>query len=56
MLISSAVHLGRRERLTTTQGIDDILALLLALSWAAEDVEVCLISLTFGNVEVKRYH
>lgn len=37
------------------QGIDDILALLLAFSGKAEDVEVLLVSLTFGNVEVKRY-
>ncbi|KAI9368998.1 Inosine/uridine-preferring nucleoside hydrolase domain-containing protein [Aspergillus egyptiacus] len=37
----------------TDPGIDDILALLLAFSEKSEDVEVLLISLTFGNVEVK---
>jgi len=38
----------------TNQGIDDILAILLALSAKGEDVEVALISLTFGNIEVRR--
>ncbi|OJJ63578.1 hypothetical protein ASPSYDRAFT_38153 [Aspergillus sydowii CBS 593.65] len=37
----------------TDPGIDDILALLLAFSGKSEDVEVPLVSLTFGNVEVK---
>ncbi|KKK21911.1 inosine-uridine preferring nucleoside hydrolase [Aspergillus ochraceoroseus] len=37
----------------TDPGIDDILALLLALSATSEEVEVLLISLTFGNIEVK---
>ncbi|OJI97357.1 hypothetical protein ASPVEDRAFT_49379 [Aspergillus versicolor CBS 583.65] len=37
----------------TDPGIDDILALLLAFSGKSEDVEVLLVSLTFGNVEVK---
>ncbi|KAL4786120.1 Inosine/uridine-preferring nucleoside hydrolase domain-containing protein [Aspergillus varians] len=37
----------------TDPGIDDILALLLAFSEKSEDVEVLLVSLTFGNVEVK---
>ncbi|KAJ5627957.1 Inosine/uridine-preferring nucleoside hydrolase [Penicillium lividum] len=37
----------------TDPGIDDILALLLALSAKPEDVEVLLVSLTFGNIEVK---
>ncbi|KAL4809479.1 Inosine/uridine-preferring nucleoside hydrolase domain-containing protein [Aspergillus unguis] len=37
----------------TDPGIDDILALLLAFSAKAEEVEVPLVSLTFGNVEVK---
>jgi len=36
------------------QGIDDILAILLALSAKPEEVEVLLISLTFGNIEVRR--
>jgi inosine-uridine nucleoside N-ribohydrolase len=37
----------------TDPGIDDILAILLALSATAEDLEVLLISLTFGNVDVQ---
>ncbi|KAJ5937934.1 Nucleoside hydrolase [Penicillium verhagenii] len=37
----------------TDPGIDDILALLLALSSKPEELEVLLISLTFGNIEVK---
>ena len=36
------------------QGVDDVLAMLLALSGSSEDIEVILISVTFGNVEVKR--
>lgn len=40
--------------LTITQGIDDVLALLLALSATPEEVEVLLISLTFGNIEVEK--
>jgi hypothetical protein len=37
------------------QGIDDILALLLAFAASPEEVEVLLVSLTFGNIEVERY-
>ncbi|KAL4754980.1 hypothetical protein BDW72DRAFT_85568 [Aspergillus terricola var. indicus] len=37
----------------TDPGIDDILALLLAFAQKTEEVEVLLVSLTFGNVEVK---
>ncbi|KAL4886439.1 Inosine/uridine-preferring nucleoside hydrolase domain-containing protein [Aspergillus karnatakaensis] len=36
----------------TDPGIDDILALLLAFAAKSEDVEILLVSLTFGNVEV----
>lgn len=43
-----------RIELTVNQGIDDILAILLALSAKEEEVEIPLISLTFGNVEVRR--
>ncbi|KAL2387899.1 hypothetical protein RJ035_003841 [Blastomyces gilchristii] len=34
-------------------GVDDILALLLALSSRSEEIEVKLISLTFGNIDVR---
>ena len=37
------------------QGVDDILAMLLAFSAKAEEIEVLLIGVTFGNVEVERY-
>lgn len=34
------------------QGVDDVLALLLAFAAAPEDLEVLLVSLTYGNVDV----
>jgi inosine-uridine nucleoside N-ribohydrolase len=37
------------------QGVDDILAMLLAFSAKAEEIEVLLIGVTFGNVEVEQY-
>lgn len=37
----------------TDPGVDDVLAILLALSAKASDLEVVLISLTFGNVDVR---
>jgi len=37
----------------TDPGIDDVFAILLALSAKAEELEVVLISVTFGNVEVR---
>lgn len=37
----------------TDPGVDDVLAILLALAAKAEDLEVVLISLTFGNVDVR---
>ncbi|KAF3940949.1 hypothetical protein ABW19_dt0205831 [Dactylella cylindrospora] len=37
----------------TDPGVDDILALLLALSASAEELELLLISLTFGNIDVE---
>jgi hypothetical protein len=35
------------------QGVDDILAMLLAFSATPEEIKVALISLTFGNIDVK---
>ncbi len=35
--------------------MDDTLALLLALAAKPEEIEVLLISVTFGNVEVQKY-
>ncbi|KAF3312363.1 hypothetical protein TWF173_007339 [Orbilia oligospora] len=37
----------------TDPGVDDILALLLALSASAEEIELLLVSLTFGNIDVE---
>ncbi|PGH07978.1 DNA glycosylase [Blastomyces parvus] len=37
----------------TDPGVDDILALLLALSSRSEEIEVKLISLTFGNIDIR---
>ena len=37
----------------TDPGIDDVFAILLALSAKAEELEIVLISVTFGNVEVR---
>ncbi|WPG99018.1 Hypothetical protein R9X50_00182000 [Acrodontium crateriforme] len=38
----------------TDPGVDDILALLLAFSALSEELEVLLVSVTYGNVEVQR--
>ncbi|ETI22368.1 hypothetical protein G647_06442 [Cladophialophora carrionii CBS 160.54] len=47
--------MGPKNRIIidTDPGVDDVLAILLALSAKAEDLEVLLISLTFGNVDVR---
>ncbi|KAJ2906058.1 hypothetical protein MKZ38_003095 [Zalerion maritima] len=37
----------------TDPGVDDVLALLLALSASPEDLEVAMISVTYGNVELQ---
>jgi inosine-uridine nucleoside N-ribohydrolase len=36
------------------KGVDDVLAILLALSASPEELEVLLLSVTFGNVELDR--
>ena len=36
------------------QGIDDINALLLALAANPEDIQVLLISTTYGNVDIQK--
>ena len=40
--------------LKSMQGVDDVLAMLLAFSALPEDIEVLLLSITYGNVEVKK--
>ena len=37
-----------------SQGIDDINALLLALASPPEEIQVLLISATYGNVDVQK--
>jgi len=37
------------------KGVDDILALLLAFSAKPEELEVLLVSITFGNIDVQKY-
>jgi inosine-uridine nucleoside N-ribohydrolase len=41
-------------KLRLMQGVDDILAMLLAFSAKADELEVLLVSVTFGNVAVER--
>jgi inosine-uridine nucleoside N-ribohydrolase len=35
--------------------VDDVLAMLLAFAAKPEELEVLLVSVTYGNVEVQRY-
>jgi inosine-uridine nucleoside N-ribohydrolase len=35
-------------------GVDDILAMLLAFAASPEEIEVLMLSVTYGNVEVQR--
>lgn len=35
-------------------GVDDVLAILLALAAKSEEIEILLLSVTYGNVEVER--
>lgn len=42
-----------RVIIDTDPGVDDVLALLLAFSASPEEIEVLLISITFGNVEAQ---
>jgi inosine-uridine nucleoside N-ribohydrolase len=36
-------------------GVDDVLAILLALSASLDELEVVMISVTYGNVQLQRY-
>jgi inosine-uridine nucleoside N-ribohydrolase len=38
----------------TYLGVDDILAMLLAFAASPEEIEVLMLSVTYGNVEVQR--
>lgn len=39
----------------TLPGVDDVLAMLLALAAKPEELDILLLSVTYGNVEVERY-
>lgn len=36
------------------QGVDDVIAMLLAFSAKPEELDILMLSLTFGNVDVQR--
>ena len=38
----------------TSLGVDDMLAMLLAFAASPEEIEVLMLSVTYGNVEVQR--
>jgi inosine-uridine nucleoside N-ribohydrolase len=42
------------RKLIENVGVDDILAMLLALAASPEEIEIILLSVTYGNVEVQR--
>jgi inosine-uridine nucleoside N-ribohydrolase len=42
------------QKLTLPKGVDDVLAILLALAAKPEELDVLMISITYGNVEVQR--
>ena len=42
-------------KLNTSAGVDDVLAMLLALAAKPEELEVLMLSISFGNVQVQRY-
>ncbi len=54
--VSTLLHAPKNLKISSKilQGCDDVLALLLALASSPEDVEVCLISVTYGNVDVQK--
>ena len=41
--------------LTLRQGVDDVIAMLLAFSAKPEELDILMLSLTFGNVDVQRH-
>lgn len=45
--IASAYYINEQP------GVDDVLALLLALAAKPEEIEILLLSVTYGNVEVQ---
>jgi len=49
------IHIIVLKKSNASTGVDDILALMLALAAKPEELEILLISVTYGNVEVQRY-
>jgi len=45
---------NQKKELTGHIGVDDILAMLLAFAASPEEIEVLMLSVTYGNVEVQR--
>lgn len=39
----------------SVQGVDDVIAMLLAFSAKREELDILMLSLTFGNVDVQKY-
>lgn len=48
--------MGRHSWLATNtlKGVDDIIAILLALTAKPQELEILLLSVTYGNVELSR--
>lgn len=43
-----------RVIIDTDPGVDDVIAMLLALAAKPEELEILMISVTYGNVQVQR--
>jgi len=44
----------RKVIIDTDPGVDDVLAILLALSSSSKDMQLLLVSLTYGNIDIHR--
>lgn len=51
----SLIHSHDATQAYTTPGVDDVMALLLALSASPEELELSMISVTYGNVPLEWY-
>jgi hypothetical protein len=52
--VRTLVYPSALQSLSKDVGVDDVLAMLLALAAKPEELEILLLSITYGNVEVKR--
>lgn len=50
---SSTQTSSKWQKLTFITGVDDVMALLLALSASPEELELAMISVTYGNVPLQ---